>query len=597
MNRIFTLLSALSLLLVSCEQFETPTINAPEGKVRVTIKSGSPQSRTSVAENGLSTTWCNDDQIAVWASNGSTNVLNAQPFKVFYSIGNYTEFTTDITPMGEGTFTYYATHPQPLSVQGTQANYSLESVQQGSFDGTNDILVAYPASGLALENEDAEVSLTFKHKMHTLRMFVPDDVEGMGEPIRRIDITFPTQVVGDVSVDYTSATAPATLANGSNTVSIEIPEGLSASSEAARKYAYAIVFPATMNESDQISFEVRTDNYHATQTFAARSLSEGGSTPVRLTCSPELNTILRFSIKENFLGEDLIKATIKTADAEYVVDPATSFYAAGFYDLDVTDIASLAGQSITVTYESEHAIVSQTLNVPNYNAGQIADVYLTVPYLFFEDFSQIGTFTDDHDDAKTGFDFDGDTYNNVKMLDDEDPHLAGWSGGHIGGQAGKAIRIMCRYESGLTADAYYKGRVDTRAIGGLKSAANIRITFDYASAYVHYFTSGGDVNTPIKMYMGYTTSTGAVKPDSGSTDTAKTAPTNLPNKLIDGESLSENSGSYDSGFYTHSAVVLNSATADTRLSWIVSSDLNASWLGGNGNFWIYIDNIKVSIAK
>ena len=211
MNRIFTLLSALSLLLVSCEQFETPTINAPEGKVRVTIKSVSPQSRTSVAENGLTSTWCNDDQIAVWASNGSTNVLNAQPFKVFYSIGNYTEFTTDITPMGEGTFTYYATHPQPLSVQGTQANYSLESVQQGSFDGTNDILVAYPASGLALENEDADVSLTFKHKMHTLRMFVPDDVEGMGEPIRRIDITFPTQVVGDVSVDYTSATTPATL--------------------------------------------------------------------------------------------------------------------------------------------------------------------------------------------------------------------------------------------------------------------------------------------------------------------------------------------------------------------------------------------------
>ena len=595
MNKIFSVLATLCLLLVSCEQIDSPAV--PEGKVRVTIKSGSEMSRTSVAANGLSTLWSVDDQIAVWATNGTTNVLNAHPFKAFYSIGNYAEFTTDIDPMGEGEFTYYATHPVPASISGTTATFPIESVQQGSFDGTNDILVAYPSTGLALENEDAEVNLTFKHKMHTLRMFVPDNVEGMGEPIRSIEITFPTQVVGDVSVDYTSATTPATLSNGSNVVTVEIPEGLSPSSDSDRKYAYAIVFPATMSESDQITFAVRTDNFHSEQSFSARILSEGGSTPVRLTCTPNMSTILRFSIKDNFLGEDPIKVTLQTADNEFIIDPATTFYQNGHYDLDVTDMASLAGQTMTVIYESEHAIVNQTLTIPNYNAGQIADVELTVPYLFFEDFSQIGSFTDDHDDAPTGFDFDGDTYNNVKMLDDEDSHLAGWSGGHIGGQAGTSIRIMCRYEAGMSANAYYKGRVDTRAIGGIKSTANISITFDYATAYVHYFTSGGSVNSPIKMYMGYTTTTGAVKPDSGSTDTSKTAPTNLPNKLIDGKSISENSGGYDSGFYTHPAVVLNSATADTRLSWVVSSDIKAKFLGGNGNFWIYIDNIKVSIAK
>ena len=595
MNKIFSVLATLCLLLVSCEQIDSPAV--PEGKVRVTIKSGSEMSRTSVAANGLSTLWSVDDQIAVWATNGTTNVLNAHPFKAFYSIGNYAEFTTDIDPMGEGEFTYYATHPVPASISGTTATFPIESVQQGSFDGTNDILVAYPSTGLALENEDAEVNLTFKHKMHTLRMFVPDNVEGMGEPIRSIEITFPTQVVGDVSVDYTSATTPATLSNGSNVVTVEIPEGLSPSSDSDRKYAYAIVFPATMSESDQITFAVRTDNFHSEQSFSARILSEGGSTPVRLTCTPNMSTILRFSIKDNFLGEDPIKVTLQTADNEFIIDPATTFYQNGHYDLDVTDMASLAGQTMTVIYESEHAIVNQTLTIPNYNAGQIADVELTVPYLFFEDFSQIGSFTDDHDDAPTGFDFDGDTYNNVKMLDDEDSHLAGWSGGHIGGQAGTSIRIMCRYEAGMSANAYYKGRVDTRAIGGIKSTANISITFDYATAYVHYFTSGGSVNSPIKMYMGYTTTAGAVKPDSGSTDTSKTAPTNLPNKLIDGKSISENSGGYDSGFYTHPAVVLNSATADTRLSWVVSSDIKAKFLGGNGNFWIYIDNIKVSIAK
>ena len=64
MNKIFSILATLSLLLVSCEQIDSPAV--PEGKVHVTIKSGSAQSRTSVTENGLSTTWLSNDQIAVW---------------------------------------------------------------------------------------------------------------------------------------------------------------------------------------------------------------------------------------------------------------------------------------------------------------------------------------------------------------------------------------------------------------------------------------------------------------------------------------------------------------------------------------------------
>ena len=579
MNRIFTLLSALSLLLVSCEQFETPTINAPEGKVRVTIKSGSAQSRTSVAENGLSTTWCNDDQIAVWASNGSANVLNAQPFKVFYSQGNYTEFTTDITPMGDGTFTYYATHPLPATISGTTATFPIESVQQGSFDGTNDILVAYPASGLALENEDAEVSLTFKHKMHTLRMFVPDDVEGMGEPIRRIDITFPTQVVGDVSVDYTSATAPATLANGSNTVSVEIPEGLSASSEAARKYAYAIVFPATMNESDQITFTVSTDNYRSVQSFGARSLSEGGSTPVRLTCSPDNRTILRFTIGENYLGEKPIKVTFTAAIGEAVADCATTFDKYGYYDLDVTDIEGLAGQPITVTYESESAIVTQSLTLPNYEAGKLTNVDLTVPYLLYEDFSTVGNISSN--DGYTGG-FSTGSMSGVAFLN-------GWSGGRVGASAGTAIRIACRRET----SADYPARVDTAPLSGLKAGANVSVswTFDYS---MDRQEGGLAISMPLLgqyVYLGSTTTQGTIS--SGP---------NFYTSKIGGQDgsfptnfyLNETGGSYTTMSYTHT-YVLSGCGPTTRLTWLTTNEHKAGTT--NGTFWLYIDNVKVSIAK
>lgn len=580
MNRIFTILSALSLLLVSCEQFETPTFNnSNEGKVRVTITSGTPQSRTSIAENGLSTTWCNDDQIAVWASNGSSNVLNAQPFAVYYAMGSYVEFTADINPMGDGNFTYYSTHPLPASISGTTATFPIERLQQGSFDGSNDILVAYPTTGLALDNEEAEVSLTFKHKMHSLRMFVPDDVEGMGEPIRRVDITFPTQVVGNVSVDYTSATTPATLSNGSEVVSIEIPEGLSASSDSDRKYAYAIVFPATMNESDQITFTVRSDNYRSVQSFGARSLSEGGSTPVRLTCTPDNRTILRFTIGNNFLGEKPIKVTFTAAIGEAVADCATTFDKYGYYDLDVTDLEGLAGQPITVTYESESAIVSQSLTLPNYVAGRVTDITLTVPYLLYEDFSTVGNISSN--DGYTGG-FSTGTKDGVSFLN-------GWSGGRVGASAGTAIRIACRRET----SADYPARVDTAPLSGLKAGANVSVswTFDYS---MDRQEGGVAISMPLLgqyVYLGSTTTQGAIK--SG---------TNFYTSGIGGQDgsfpvnfyLNEVGGSYTTISNTYNYVMANCGST-TRLTWLTTNEHKAGTT--NGTYWLYIDNVKVSIAK
>lgn len=580
MNRIFTILSALSLLLVSCEQFETPTFNnSNEGKVRVTITSGTPQSRTSIAENGLSTTWCNDDQIAVWASNGSSNVLNAQPFAVYYAMGSYVEFTADINPMGDGNFTYYSTHPLPASISGTTATFPIERLQQGSFDGSNDILVAYPTTGLALDNEEAEVSLTFKHKMHSLRMFVPDDVEGMGEPIRRVDITFPTQVVGNVSVDYTSATTPATLSNGSEVVSIEIPEGLSASSDSDRKYAYAIVFPATMNESDQITFTVRSDNYRSVQSFGARSLSEGGSTPVRLTCTPDNRTILRFTIGNNFLGEKPIKVTFTAAIGEAVADCATTFDKYGYYDLDVTDLEGLAGQPITVTYESENAIVSQALTLPNYVAGRVTDITLTVPYLLYEDFSTVGNISSN--DSYTGG-FSTGSKDGVSFLN-------GWSGGRVGASAGTAIRIACRRET----SADYPARVDTAPLSGLKAGANVSVswTFDYS---MDRQEGGVAISMPLLgqyVYLGSTTTQGAI--ESGA---------NFYTSGIGGQDgsfpvnfyLNEVGGSYTTISNTYNYVMANCGST-TRLTWLTTNEHKAGTT--NGTYWLYIDNVKVSIAK
>lgn len=579
MNKIFTILAALCLMMVSCESFDTPTTPNRDGKVRVMISSGTEQSRTSIAANGLTTTWCNDDQIAVWGSNGSTNVLNAQPFVVCYAMGTYAEFTADITAMGDGTFTYYSTHPVPASVSGTTATFPLKSLQQGPFDGTNDIMVAYPSTGLALENEEAEVSVTYKHKMHSLRMFVPDDVDGMGEPIRRIDITFPTQVVGDVSVDYTSPTTTATLSNGSEVVSIEIPEGLAPSSDDARQYVYALVFPATMSESDQISFMVRTDNYRSTQTFSARTLSEGGSTPVRLTCMPDERTILRFAIVDNFLGEKPINVTFTADIGSATAVAAESFDKYGYYDLDMTDVENISGQTITVTYESENAIVSQQLTLPTYEAGKVTDVELTVPYLLFEDFSTVGNISSN--DGYTGG-FSTGTKDGVSFLN-------GWSGGRVGASAGTAIRIACRRET----SADYPARVDTAPLSGLKAGANVSVswTFDYS---MDRQEGGVAISMPLLgqyVYLGSTTTQGAIK--SG---------TNFYTSGIGGQDgsfpvnfyLNEVGGSYTTISNTYNYVMANCGST-TRLTWLTTNEHKAG--ATNGTFWLYIDNVRVSIAN
>ena len=594
MNKIFSILATLSLLLVSCEQIDSPT--TPEGKVRVTIKSGSDVSRTSVTADGLSTTWLIDDQITVWASNGSSNVLNAQLFKVFYSIGKYAEFTAEITPMGSGEFTYYSTHPVPASISGTKATFPLESVQQGSFDGTNDILVAYPSTGLALENENAEVGLTYKHKMHTLRMFVPDNVEGMGEPIRRIDITFPTEVVGDVSVDYTSPTTPATLSNGSNVVSIEIPEGLSPSSDNNRQYAYAIVFPAKMSESDKISFSVRTDNFLSTQSFAARDLSEGGSTPVRLTCAPmERLTILQFKIKQNNLGEDPIKVTFQIAGKEYVADAATSFDALGYYNIDATGL-NLAGQTATIIYESESAIVSQQITIPSYTSGQINNVDLTIPYLLDETF-------DGYNESKQA---QGD--NDRASSDREQPGASldgymksnGWNAARYWYIPG-TMRINTRFQcvAGGWESKHY-GRLDTPVLG-IKpgKSVNVTVTFNAASYIINARLCTGS-NPKIVL----TTHNNTNNPIDG-IPTGKTGITNEYTTTLDdfgavcytsGELSTVGNNAFNSSYPSYTTGKF-SVTENTRLCFYPTFSVKYSIGTGNSEVNVYIDNVKVSIAK
>jgi len=203
-----------------------------------------------------------------------------------------------------------------------------------------------------------------------------------------------------------------------------------------------------------------------------------------------------------------------------------------------------------------------------------------VPYLFAEDFSTIPSFSDGHDNPATGS--NSDTYDESKMLDGYASALVGWSGGRVGGAANQALRMCCRFESGLFTAKSYKGRVDTAPLSAIKSGVNAKIlvTFDYGAAKEEYGTGSGNTT----MTFGYTTNTGAIAPSSG-----------ISSVVVSGSEIADTTGSYSNLPSSYSATIdgINNAT---RLSW-QSATTRGSSIGGNGNYWIYIDNIKVQIAK
>ena len=109
------------------------------------------------------------------------------------------------------------------------------------------------------------------------------------------------------------------------------------------------------------------------------------------------------------------------------------------------------------------------------------------------------------------------------------------------------------------------------------------------------------------MYFGINTQDPVINPDVnegniidqvtglvGGSGFASSAPTSLSPMIIKGETLPKTGGSYTSFAGTKSVTVEN-VDNGMRLAWIISTDNTAS--NTNANYWLYIDDIKVSIAQ
>lgn len=597
MYRLFVFAISLALtLLASCTAKDTlPHPDA--GPVTVGFRVGGEQTRTQINDDGRSTSWSKDDRIALWARNEASEfTLSAQPFDIYYrSVNNAGAYFTSTLPqaMAEGRYTYYAAYPLPESLDGTKATFTIPAVQDGRVGSGADIMIATPAeaSQLGPLENGPDLSLTMQHMLHVLRFYIPEGDNVLGEPVERIVITMPQQVAGRATADITAPDGGMTLAEGGNTVELNLTEPLDASTAAEYAYACASIFPSTQYGADDVmQVSLYSKNYAATVDdilLAGRTFAAGHVTPVPLKPTQTHDRPkMRFRIAANNLGEDIQKITL-TAPDDMTWDlsvrvPEGFTYTNGDKDITISapqgetvgtqdhfdlvlyakaDLQSLAGKSVTATYESQNAIVSGAVVIPaDAAANGAATISLNVPYLLQEDFSGV-----------TGYAPDWRNSTNPTAVWLNDYGLNGWSGSRIALHNGQCAQVSVRHET----VAQYPGRLDTPLLPLKEGAAvKVRVTFNAQRS-----------NEYVYLTCGMVEGNDLLKGNYGANSTTTITP-----------SLNESASAYNipATDYTFD---LDGVNANNRISWVVER----KYAGGNAilmrTWHTYIDNIRIQIVK
>lgn len=598
----YILLLASVLFVVACSNddftHQEPIQNGPI-KVGFWMGRGdSENTRTFINDDGQTISWEAEDKVALWAQKDGAYTLQNQTFDTWFVAAetNQAFFTTTLPEaMPEGTYTYYACYPKPQSVSGTTATFTLPSTQDGKMGGGADIMVAQ-GTGPALEKlytpadpNDSEVvpdyiieaglTLNMHHLIHALRFYVPAGKWGFptGETVERIVFTMPANVAGTVTADVSNTNGLTLTSGGTNTISLNLEEPIGASTadnggNITYDYAVAAILPPSTNyeSNDKLVVKTYSQSRVATQEISLNGrgpqaadekmrMAAGRVTPVGLNCLTVTERHkISFRIASNNLGEHPYKITLTSEDIntkwkagddyvyEYYTGSESSTIAEGggfdiYYDEDV--LSTISGKSVTVTYESKSAIVTETITMPTMSVGNSYNVNLNVPYLMYQDFS---TLEDYNDEATTG----------AKTL-----NIPGWNASRSRSSAGSHIRLRPFY----AIIGRYQGRLDSEFFGAkLKTTVSVSVTINAGAE---------KIATPLQV--GKTTTSGAI--EAGTAIESVSTTINLPK------------GS-NSTMPEHTYTV-DGITSEHRLSWRTNIT-SGSWATYSDT---PIDNIRVKI--
>ncbi len=592
----FILVLGLAGSFLSCQKDAEMTL-VQRGEHTVGFRLGEAATKTAINSDGLSTSWITGDKISVWAKDASGNfTLDNQVFKSIRTINDKnvkeTIFTSSLSSaMPEGEYTYYAAYPVPESVNGTSVTFTLPSAQDGKVSGGADILLATPVSAPALDEvatlaDYTSLGMRMQHLLHQFRFYVPEGEDKLGgEKIEKIVLTFSRPVAGKVMADVSDPTAEATLSDGVSTLTIKPSDGLLPSTSTEVNYAAVSLFPFTATEGETFSIKAFSTSKVCTAEpvdLKARTFEKGHSTPVRLLFTEVRDYArIRFTVSGNNLGENANTITLTapsgctwadTGSNVYTYNPGHEITTGETFTIDFEDDAAyraFSGQSVTVTFDSEHVTATQTVTMPDMSSGYTASISAEIPYLLYEDFSAVESFNsgDKHSTSNAG-------------AKDAKSFLNGWTGARIGAEAGHCVRVACHREFVATYDA----RLDSAPIIALKKSADIKVTYDYG-ANNQYGGIGSGGNLGQYVYVGYVTSTTAYA--SNKTDGTFTD----DNKYY----LKEYTGTYTNLPNRNEHIIYSVPTGTVRITWRTESENNNG--ATNTTCWLYIDNVKVQIAK
>ena len=599
----FALLTAVALGFVACaSEVDNSPARPTEQIEEVGFAMAVNTTRTAIGEDGRTTDWVVGDKLAVWAmeADGGLALENTQ-FTLRYFSGEYDKafFTSNIAEMTEGNYTYMLSYPIPASVAGTEATYRLPAEQTGKYEGRYDIMIAEPVAAEALTSaQKVELNTIMRHQMHALKITVPEKASNFDSRVYALQITFPTDVVGDVTLDVANPDAAPTYSNTSNTITVKSDEGFVVGSD-----IWVFVLPGMV--SGDVSYKItglEQRSEVATYHFE-RELERGHVTPIRMAMPPfEKYTAFHFSIGENYLGEEFNYFTLYDNNGTNM----GTYYrnAENRYTFEYTgefDVTPYNNSNWTLVFDTENAVVENQVNMGTlkpYFEQNITPV--DVPYLLFQDFENV-----ENVEVKVS---NGD--NSYAASDRDQPGVAltgaldGWNAARFWLKPG-AMRINSRYQSVKIFVAFassHHGRLDTPPLGnssrGLKAGASVNVKVDFdAALYKHTSSSLSLTDSHINIAAHTNPNNPIDGIPTGSTGISSSYDTTLADfgTTYYNAALADNAGeeAFGQSFPTYSTEI--PVTSSSRLCFYPT--LSTASGTGNTEVNVYIDNIKVSIAK